>query len=55
MCSRRTTCNNRAPKDAPGIAVINDTIPLHQMIDGRGGRHDADKFNWLARRGTAIG
>jgi len=21
--------------------------PLHQMIDGRGGRYDADKFNWL--------
>jgi hypothetical protein len=50
MCSRRTTVQQR-PEGRTGIAVINDAIPLHQMIDGRGGRYDADKFNWLGSPG----
>src|ERR1051326_7263924 len=40
-----------APKDGTFIAVINDAIPLHQVIDGRGVRYDADKFNWLGSPG----
>ena len=42
---------NNAPKDGTVIAVINDAIPLHQVIDGRGVRFDADKFNWLGSPG----
>jgi tripartite-type tricarboxylate transporter receptor subunit TctC len=42
---------NNAPKDGTFIAVINDAIPLHQIIDGRGVRYDADKFNWLGSPG----
>jgi tripartite-type tricarboxylate transporter receptor subunit TctC len=40
-----------APKDGTTIGVINDAIPLHQVIDGRGVRYDADKFNWLGSPG----
>jgi tripartite-type tricarboxylate transporter receptor subunit TctC len=42
---------NNALKDGTFIAVINDAIPLHQVIDGRGVRFDADKFNWLGSPG----
>ena len=42
---------NSAPKDGTTIAVLNDAIPLHQVIDGRGVRYDADKFNWLGSPG----
>ena len=42
---------NNAMKDGTVIAVINDAIPLHQVIDGRGVRFDADKFNWLGSPG----
>jgi tripartite-type tricarboxylate transporter receptor subunit TctC len=42
---------NNALKDGTYIAVINDAIPLHQVIDGRGVRFDADKFNWLGSPG----
>ena len=42
---------NAAPKDGTYIAVLNDAIPLHQVIDGRGVRYDADKFNWLGSPG----
>jgi tripartite-type tricarboxylate transporter receptor subunit TctC len=43
---------NLAPKDGTAIATINNAIPLHQMIDGRGVRYDADKFNWLGATGS---
>lgn len=42
---------NSAPKDGATVAVLNDAIPLHQVIDGRGVRYDADKFNWLGSPG----
>ena len=42
---------NNAPKDGTTIAVVNDAIPLHQVIDGRGVRYDAEKFNWLGSPG----
>lgn len=38
---------NIAPKDGTTIAVVNKAIPLHQVLDGRGVRYDAAKFNWL--------
>jgi tripartite-type tricarboxylate transporter receptor subunit TctC len=42
---------NSAPKDGSFFGVVNDAIPLHQVIDGRGVRYDADKFNWLGSPG----
>lgn len=42
---------NIAPKDGTTIAVINNAIPLHQVLDGRGVRYDVRKFNWLGSTG----
>ena len=41
-----------APKDGTFIATINNSTPLHQVIDGRGVRYDAAQFNWLGSTGT---
>jgi tripartite-type tricarboxylate transporter receptor subunit TctC len=38
---------NVAPKDGTMIATINQSVPTHQVLDGRGVRYDAAKFNWL--------
>jgi tripartite-type tricarboxylate transporter receptor subunit TctC len=43
---------NVAPKDGTVIGTINNSIPLHQVIDGRGVRYDARKFNWLGSTGN---
>ncbi len=43
---------NVAPKDGTHIATINNSIPLHQVLDGKGVRYDASKFNWLGSPGT---
>jgi tripartite-type tricarboxylate transporter receptor subunit TctC len=40
-----------APKDGTSIATIHDAMPLHQVLDGRGVRFDASKFNWLGSTG----
>src|SRR2546421_1477263 len=37
----------QAAKDGTFIATVNNIIPLHQILDGRGVRYDASKFNWL--------
>ena len=42
---------NNAPKDGSVIGVINDAIPLHQVLDGRGVRYDAARFSWLGSPG----
>lgn len=42
---------NIAPKDGTVIATIHSAMPLHQVLDGRGVRYDADKFNWLGSTG----
>lgn len=41
-----------APKDGTAIAVINNAVPLNQVLDGRGVRFDASKFNWLGSTGA---
>ena len=41
-----------APKDGTHIATINNSIPLHQALDGRGIQYDVTKFNWLGSTGT---
>jgi tripartite-type tricarboxylate transporter receptor subunit TctC len=40
-----------APKDGTSIATIHNAMPLHQVLDGRGVRYDASKFNWLGSTG----
>lgn len=41
-----------APKDGTAMAVINNAIPLHQVIDSRGVRYDSSKFNWIGSTGA---
>jgi tripartite-type tricarboxylate transporter receptor subunit TctC len=41
-----------APKDGMTIASIHNAMPLHQVLDGRGVRFDAGKFNWLGSTGS---
>lgn len=38
---------NVAPKDGTMIATVNQSVPTHQVLDGRGARYDAAKFNWI--------
>jgi tripartite-type tricarboxylate transporter receptor subunit TctC len=33
------------------MAVIHAAMPLHQVLDGRGVRYDASRFNWLGSPG----
>ncbi len=42
---------NIAPKDGTVIGVVNNAIPLHQVLDGRNVRFDASKFNWIGSTG----
>jgi tripartite-type tricarboxylate transporter receptor subunit TctC len=44
--------HNIAPKDGTTIGTINNSIPLHQALDGKGVKYDAAKFNWLGSTGT---
>ena len=44
---------NQAAKDGTVIAVVSNSIPLHQLIDGKGVRYDARKFNWIGSTGIA--
>ena len=41
----------QAAKDGTFLATVNNIIPLHQVLDGRGVRFDARKFNWLGSTG----
>lgn len=42
---------NVAPKDGTAIASLHNAIPLHQVLDGKGVRYDARRFNWLGSFG----
>ncbi len=44
---------NQAPKDGTEIATVGYTIPMHQMVDGRGVRFDAGKFNYIGTVGIS--
>ena len=46
---------NIAPKDGLTIASIHNSMPLYQVLDGRGVRFDAGKFNWLGSTGSENG
>src|SRR3954452_23444092 len=43
----------QAAKDGTFLATVNNIIPLHQVLDGRGVRFDARDFNWLASTGAS--
>jgi tripartite-type tricarboxylate transporter receptor subunit TctC len=42
---------NIAPKDGTAIATIHSAMPLHQVLDPRDVRYDADRFAWLGSTG----
>ncbi len=42
---------NVAPKDGTVIATLHNAMPTHQVLDGRGVRFDARRFNWLGSTG----
>jgi tripartite-type tricarboxylate transporter receptor subunit TctC len=44
---------NQAAKDGTYLALVNNGMPLHQVLDGRGVRYDALKFNWLGSGGLS--
>lgn len=43
----------QAPKDGAVIATVANSIPLHQLIDGKGVRYDAKQFNWIGSTGIS--
>lgn len=44
---------NSAPKDGTYIASIGNSIPEHEVTDGRGVRFESAKFNWLGSTGIS--
>jgi tripartite-type tricarboxylate transporter receptor subunit TctC len=44
---------NQAPKDGTTIATVANSIPMHQLIDGKGVRYDARRINWLGSTGIS--
>jgi tripartite-type tricarboxylate transporter receptor subunit TctC len=44
---------SQAAKDGTFVALVNNGMPLHQVLDGRGVRYDALKFNWLGSAGLS--
>jgi tripartite-type tricarboxylate transporter receptor subunit TctC len=40
-----------APKDGTAIATLHSAMPLHQVLDPRDVRYDADRFDWLGSTG----
>ncbi len=44
---------NQAPSDGTHVATVGNTIPLHQVLDGKGVRYDAAKFNWIGSTGIS--
>jgi tripartite-type tricarboxylate transporter receptor subunit TctC len=42
---------NQAAKDGTYIGGVVNSIPTHQVIDGRGVRFDAGKFQWIGSTG----
>ena len=43
---------NIAPKDGTTIGTIHAAMPLDQVLDGRGVRFDAARFNWIGSSGS---
>ena len=43
----------QAPKDGTVIATVSNGIPTHQVLDGKGVRFDARKFQWIGSTGIS--
>lgn len=43
---------NQAPRDGTTIGTINNSIPLHQALGGKGVRYDVRNFYWFGSTGT---
>ncbi len=44
---------NNAPKDGTHIASIGNSIPQHEVTDGKGARFESAKFNWIGSTGIS--
>jgi tripartite-type tricarboxylate transporter receptor subunit TctC len=44
---------NQAPQDGTYIGIVANSIPLHQIVNGRGVRYDARKINWIGSTGIS--
>lgn len=44
---------NQAAKDGTAIATVANTVPIHQVLDGKGVRYDARQFNWIGSTGSS--
>lgn len=44
---------NNAPKDGTVIGTVVHTVPMHQVVDGRGVRFNASKFEWIGAAGVS--
>ena len=43
----------RAAKDGTYIGLVNNGIPLQQVVDGAAAQYDASQFNWLGSAGLS--
>jgi len=43
----------QAPKDGSVMGTVGNSIVLHQVLDGKGVRYDAGKFNWIGTTGIS--
>ena len=44
---------NQAPRDGTTIGTIGNSVPLHQVLDGKGVRYDTAQFKWLGSTGIS--
>lgn len=44
---------NQAEKDGTVIATVANSIPFHQLVDGKGVRYDARRIQWLGSTGIS--
>ena len=45
---------NKAPRDGSAIAVINQAMPMEQLLQNEGIAYDANRFNWIGRVSSAV-
>ena len=44
---------NQAAQDGTFLGIVANSIPLHQIVNGRGVRYDARKINWIGSTGIS--
>jgi tripartite-type tricarboxylate transporter receptor subunit TctC len=44
---------SQAPKDGTTIGTVSNSMPMHQLVDGRGVRFDVAKFHWIGSAGLS--